>query len=188
MDIYLIRHTKTKTAAGLCYGQSNVELADSFVAEVRGIHEKLPDLSADCLIFSSPLTRCLQLARTFGKPIETDELLLEVNFGDWENQRFDDIDAGLLKNWAENFVTISPPNGENFSELCHRVGRFWDKLLANKPAEQVLLITHAGVIRALFAHVLQLPPANAFKFRVDVSSVHKLQYINNYTYVHYINH
>ncbi|WP_411725361.1 alpha-ribazole phosphatase [Methyloglobulus sp.] len=187
MDIYLIRHTKTETVTGLCYGQSDVALADSFVAEARLIHKKLPDLSPDCLIISSPLTRCVQLAETFLKPIETDARLQEVNFGDWENRRFDEIDTNLLKNWAENFVTISPPNGESFNDLCRRVGNFWDELLVKKQSEQVLVITHAGIIRALFAHVLQLPAANAFKFRVDVGSVHKLQHINDYTYIHYIN-
>lgn len=188
MDIYLIRHTKTETVNGLCYGQSDVALADSFEDEARFIRERLPDLLGDCLIISSPLSRCVQLAQTFSKPIKTDDRLQEVNFGDWENQRFDEIDANLLKNWTENFVTMPPPNGENFSDLCRRAGSFWDELLAQKQAEQVLLITHAGVIRALFAHVLQLPPANAFKLKVDVGSIHKLQHINDYTYVHYINH
>jgi alpha-ribazole phosphatase len=59
--------------------------------------------------------------------------------------------------------------------------------MSNKPAEQVLLITHAGVIRALLTHILQLPPGNAFKFRVDVGLVHKLQHINDYTYIQYVN-
>lgn len=187
MDIYLIRHTKTDTVNGLCYGQSDVALADSFIAEAQLIHEKLPELSADCLITSSPLNRCVQLAQTFGMPITLDNRLQEVNFGDWENLRFDDIEPSLLKKWTENFVAMPPPNGESFSDLCRRAGSFWDDLMSNKPAQQVLLITHAGVIRALLAHVLELPPANAFKFRVDAGSVHKLQYINDYTYIHSVN-
>jgi alpha-ribazole phosphatase len=187
MDIYLIRHTKTETLAGLCYGQSDVELAASFVDEAQRIRERLPNLLQDCLIISSPLKRCLQLAHTFGRTIETDDRLQEVNFGDWENQLFDKIDADLLKKWTENFVTMSPPNGESFNDLCCRVGHFWNGLIAKKPAREVLLITHAGVIRALFAHVLQLPPANAFMFRVDVGSVHKLHHSNDYTYIHYLN-
>ena len=187
MDIYLIRHTKTATVNGLCYGQSDVALADSFIDEARLIHQKLPELSEDCLIASSPLSRCVQLAQTFGKPVTLDERLQEVNFGDWENQRFDDIEADQVKTWTENFVTIPPPNGESFTDLCRRAGSFWDELVANSPSGQVLLITHAGVIRALFAHILQLPPANAFKFRVDAGSVHKLHHINNYTYFHNIN-
>lgn len=187
MDIYLIRHTKTKTETGLCYGQSDVLLADSFADEAQLIREKLPELSANFLLISSPLKRCVALAQSFQRPFETDERLQEVDFGDWENQRFDDIEANLLKNWTENFVTMPPPNGESFNDLCRRAGNFWDDLLVKKPAEQILIITHAGVIRALFAHILQLPPANAFQFRVDVGSVHKLQHRNNYTYVHYLN-
>lgn len=187
MDIYLIRHTKTDTANGLCYGQSDVGLADSFMAEAKLIRAKLPELSEDCLVISSPLNRCAQLAQTFAKRIELDKRLQEVNFGDWENRRFDDIDADSLNLWTENFVTMPPPNGESFADLCQRAGDFWDGLITNKAAQQVLIVTHAGVIRALFAHILQLPPANAFKFRVDVGSVQKLQVINGYTYIHNIN-
>ncbi len=188
MDIYLIRHTKTDTVNGLCYGRSDVPLAESFADEAYRIREKLPTLSADCRIISSPLARCLRLAEIFDRPIETDERLQEIHFGTWENQRFEDIDAGHLKKWTENFVTMPPPNGESFTDLCRRTGNFWDELVEIKPTEQILLITHAGVIRALFAHILQIPPANAFKFCVDVGSVHKLQHINQYTYIHHINY
>jgi alpha-ribazole phosphatase len=39
----------------------------------------------------------------------------------------------------------------------------------------------------LLACLLKLPPVNAFQFRVDLGSVHKLQYLDNYTYINYIN-
>ena len=187
MDIFLIRHTKTDTLAGLCYGQTDVPLAATFAEEVRALHLKLPVVTEHCLVFSSPLRRCRDLAQTFQKPIQVDNRLLELNFGDWENRLFDEIDAALLKKWTENFVTHAPPNGETFNGLCFRAGQFWEDLLSKTQAEQVLLITHAGVIRALLTHILQLPPANAFKFRVDVGSIHKLQHLDNYTYLHYIN-
>ena len=187
MDIYLIRHTKTDTVNGLCYGQCNVQLADTFVAEAKAIKEKLPELTENCLIYSSPLSRCLDLAETFQKPLMIDERLLEIDFGDWEGSRFDAIDQQILQYWAENFVTHAPPNGESFNDLCRRVGHFWEELIATATAEQVLIITHAGVIRAILANVLQLPPANAFKFKVDVASAHKIQYLNDYVYINYLN-
>ncbi len=188
MDIYLIRHTKTDTVNGLCYGQSDVPLAASFWEEAQLIHEKLPKVAENCLVVSSPLSRCLRLAQTFRKPIKMDERLLEVNFGEWENRLFNEIDDELLRNWSENFVTASPPKGETFGDLCRRAGSFWDELvLDSAKTEQIFLVTHAGVIRALFTHILQLPPANAFKFRVDVGSIHKFQENNNYIYLHYIN-
>jgi len=189
MDIYLIRHTKTDTLNGLCYGQSDVELAKSFLEEVHQLQQKLPELKANSMIFSSPLTRCVKLAEKLSENVTTDARLLELDFGDWENRPFDDIDAAVLQQWTDNFVHVAPPNGESFIDLCQRVGAFWQDVVQgmHPAAEQILIITHAGVIRALLAHILKLPPANAFQFRVDVGSVHKLQHLDNYTYINYIN-
>ncbi|MEQ1635820.1 MAG: alpha-ribazole phosphatase [Methylococcales bacterium] len=187
MDIYLIRHTQTNTLPGLCYGQSEVGLADSFAAECRCLAEKLPERKPDCVVFSSPLLRCTQLAETFSTNIKRDARLLELNFGDWEMRRFDDLDTDTVKHWAEHFVKVAPPNGESFSDLVMRAGDFWQDLL-KADAEQVLVITHAGVIRAFLGHILELPLANAFQFKVEAGSVHKLQVLHSYTSIHYLNH
>ncbi|MDI1293415.1 MAG: alpha-ribazole phosphatase family protein [Methylobacter sp.] len=201
MDIYLIRHTQTATDPGLCYGQSDIALAASFADEMGKLHDKLPEFDDNCKVFSSPLTRCLQLAETFSDTVTTDPRLLELNFGDWEGQRFDDIDADVLQHWTNNFVTAAPPNGENFEDLYQRAGSFWQDLLAVEAsapahaprlrpvgeAEQVLVVTHAGVIRALLAHALNLPLANAFQLRIDSGSAHKLRQADDYLYVEYIN-
>ena len=189
MDIYLIRHTKTDTLKGLCYGQSDVALAESFLEEAHQLQQKLPEIKSDSLIFSSPLTRCVKLAERLSDNVTTDARLLELDFGDWENRRFDDIDVDILQQWTDDFVHVAPPNGESFIGLCQRARSFWqDVAYGMHPAsEQILIITHAGVIRALLAYILKLPPANAFQFRVDVGSVHKLQHVDNYTYINYIN-
>ncbi|MEQ1530439.1 MAG: alpha-ribazole phosphatase [Methylococcales bacterium] len=186
MDIYLIRHTQTAATQGLCYGQYHVELADSFTDELAALQQKLPELKNDCRVYSSRLHRCLQLATHFSAAVITDERLLELNFGAWEGVLFNDIAPEALQYWTDNFVNSSPPNGESFTDLYLRAGAFWRELLATE-AEQVLIFTHAGVIRALLAHILNLPLANAFQFRVDCGSVHKFQYLHEYTYIHYLN-
>ena len=189
MYIYLIRHTKTSTLKGLCYGQTDVELADSFLEEANQLQQKLPGLMPNSLVFSSPLTRCVQLAERFSRNLTIDPRLSELDFGDWESTRFDDLDVNVLQHWTDNFVNVAPPNGESFIDLCRRAGSFWQDVVQGvfPVSEQILIITHAGVIRALLAHILKLPPANAFQFRVDVGSVHKLQHLDNYTYINYIN-
>ncbi len=201
MDIYLIRHTQTATDPGLCYGQSDIALADSFADEMAILHDKLPEFSDDCKVYSSPLTRCLQLAKTFSDTVTTDTRLQELDFGDWEGQRFDDIDAAVLQQWTNNFVTAAPPNGENFEDLYQRTGSFWQDLLAAEAsapahaprlppvgeAQQVVVVTHAGVIRALLARALNLPLANSFQLRIDSGSAHKLRQVDGYLYVEYIN-
>ncbi len=186
MDIYLIRHTQTATDPGLCYGQSDIALVYSFPDDIAGLHDKLLDFDDDCKVFSSPLTRCLQLAKTFSDTLTTDPRLQELNFGEWEGKRFDDIDTHVLQHWIDNFVTAAPPKGENFEDLYQRAGSFWQDLLSTESV-QVLVITHAGVIRALLAHALNLPLANSFQLRIDSGSVHKLRKADDYLYIEYIN-
>jgi alpha-ribazole phosphatase len=186
LEIYLIRHTKTSAALGLCYGQSDIELAKSFPVEAQQIRSKLPEVHEICKIYSSPLSRCLQLANTFSDSVITDSRLLEINFGSWEMRYFNEIESDKLKHWSENFVDTAPPDGESFADIIQRVGCFWEDLTATK-AEQVFVITHAGVIRALLSHILNLPAANAFQFQIDTGSVHKLVHINNYTCINGIN-
>lgn len=187
MDIYLIRHTRTATVKGLCYGRSDVALADSFADEAHAVRDKLAGLNAEYVTVSSPLTRCLQLAYCFDSEAAVDQRLLEIDFGDWENRRFDALDPNQLRTWTEHFVERGPPNGESFNDVCRRAAAFWEELLSRPDAGQIVVVTHAGIIRALFVHVLQLPPAQAFRLAVDAGSVHKLRYEDGYVYVDYIN-
>ncbi|MGJ0486246.1 MAG: alpha-ribazole phosphatase [Methylomicrobium sp.] len=186
MDIYLIRHTRTATETGLCYGWTDVSLAPGFNEDLTALRQKLPALTEGCAVFSSPLRRCMQLAETLSKQVTADDRLLELNFGQWEGRRFDEIDADLLRRWTGNFVEIAPPDGESFADLVERIGDFWQDLL-EQSHEQVLVVTHAGAIRALLARVLDLPLANAFQLRIDPGSVHKLRRQNDYTYIDYLN-
>jgi alpha-ribazole phosphatase len=186
MDIYLIRHTQTAAAPGLCYGRTDIGLTAGFTEELQKIRAKLPPLASDCLVFSSPLQRCRLLAEALSGQVRFDDRLLEINFGAWENTPFTAIDEAALRYWTEHFVESTPPDGESFTDLWRRAGAFWQDLVCHE-AEQVLVVTHAGTIRALLAQVLGLPLANAFQFRIGLSSVHKLHYTPDYTYIDYLN-
>jgi alpha-ribazole phosphatase len=187
MEIYLIRHTKTVAHTGLCYGQTDLDVDEDFLFQAAKIKEKLPEFENNFVIYSSPLQRCEKLAKCFTTEISIDELLQELSFGDWENCLFDDLPREEVERWTESFVEIAPPNGESFLQLVQRVEAFWQMLLSQN-AQTIFIVTHAGVIRALLAVILQLPLKNAFQFQVDYGSVHKLRYVDGYTYVAYLNH
>ncbi|MSR17002.1 MAG: alpha-ribazole phosphatase [Methylococcaceae bacterium] len=187
MDIYLIRHTKTIAQTGLCYGQTDLDVGEDFLFQAALIKQKLPEFENAFLIYSSPLQRCEKLAKYFSTEVLIDKRLRELNFGDWENVFFNDVPAKLLKNWTDDFVTVSPPNGESFEALFHRVDCFWQDLLAKNDGNPIVIFTHAGVIRAMLANVLNLPLERAFQFSVDYGSVHKLEYRMGYTYIHNLN-
>ncbi len=84
MKITLIRHTSVNVEPGICYGQSDVPLDESFSHTAEFIKHKLQVEKYDA-IYCSPLSRCVKLAKYCGyeTPI-LDKRLLEINFGDWE--------------------------------------------------------------------------------------------------------
>ena len=168
MDLHVIRHTRLDIDDGRCYGQAEVPLAASFDSELAKLRERVaPRYDA---VISSPAQRCTQLARHFGESFETDERLLEYDFGDWEMQRWDDIERGDLDAWMQDFVHLSPPNGETLVDMAARVGALLEQLRQCNH-ESCLLVTHAGVIRCIWAHLLSIPLEQIFKLDIGYGGV-----------------
>ncbi len=169
MEIYVIRHTQVAVSKDICYGQSNVLLADTFQEEVNSIKTKLP--SKFDSIYSSPINRCTQMAEALELgTIKYEKQLMELNFGDWEGKLWNDLDQESLTLWMRNFVTTPPPNGESLSLLYERVNYFLDTL-RKENYNKVLLVTHAGVIRCIWAYLLAIPLENIFKLPVGYQEV-----------------
>jgi len=191
MEIYLIRHTAPDVAAGICYGQTDLDVAASFADEFAVMHDKLRHL-ANPIIYSSPLQRCFKLASTFASQanvagVTQDARLMELHFGDWEMLAWNDIPRGAIDVWADEHVMQSPPQGESFHALHQRTKNFLDEIRQDKDVEQVVVFTHSGVIRALVAEVLGLPLIHAFKVQVDYAGITQILVEENVSRVGYIN-
>jgi alpha-ribazole phosphatase len=174
MEIYLIRHTTPEVDSGVCYGQTDIEPASSFEAELERVKQLVPQ-SFD-QIFSSPLKRCYHLAKSLSSAhsVRSDNRLKELHFGSWEMKKWDTIPAEELNGWMADFVNVSPPDGENFLDLYNRAGLFFDEILKSEH-KTIAVVTHAGVIRAMIARILEMPLSNAFKIPVPYSSVTKIR-------------
>lgn len=150
MPLILARHTAPQGTDGLCYGRLDVALAETFEAEAKALLATLPSID---LLITSPASRCQRLADWIGArrslaPV-TDARFQEMGFGAWEGRLWDDIPRNELDLWAENFSEARPHGGESVAMLAARVA---DGLaaLARAPGT-ILVITHAGVIRAALA-------------------------------------
>lgn len=191
MDVYLVRHTMPDVKSGLCYGLSDVGLANSFNLEWEALRPKLEHL-ANPLVFSSPLQRCLKLAQKTVEhfnfeQVETDPRLQELNFGDWELKAWQDIPQGILGEWTDEHVKQAPPNGESYVDLHRRACAFLAGLVEYQEAEQVLVFTHAGVIRALVAEVLGAPLREASRVEVNYGSVTHIAIVDGVTRLDFVN-
>lgn len=145
MVVYLIRHTSVDVPQGVCYGQTDVPLKPTFEAEATQTAANLQGLSFD-KVYTSPLTRCVRLATFCGYPdAERDDRLKEINFGDWEMHRFDEITDTNLKKWYADYLHVKATNGESFDDQYHRVANFLDEL-RQQPFQQVAIFAHGGVL------------------------------------------
>lgn len=176
MEIYLVRHTETICEKGICYGQSDVGIAEPFDLVFENILSQLPD---EAVIFSSPLKRCSLLAKHIQSKIKTisyqeNDHLKEMNFGDWEMKNWNDILPEQLNPWMEDFVNIPAVNGESFTELHQRVGEFLSDLISRKINKPIIIVSHAGVIRSVLCHQTSLPLKDAFQNKVDFGEVLKI--------------
>lgn len=142
MEIYLIRHTAVGVPEGMCYGQTDVPLKETFEEEARIVKENLKRVRPDA-VFSSPLSRCTRLANYCGfENAVLDDRLKELHFGDWETRQWDEIDMSV---WETDWVNPPAPNGESFMQMYRRVASFFDDL-KGRSFDTVFVFAHGGVI------------------------------------------
>ena len=98
MKVTFIRHTKVGIPRGICYGWTDVPVADTFEQEAAETLRNLGENKFD-KVYTSPLTRAVKLAEYCGHgDAQRDERLKEMNMGDWEMQKFDEITIAVYFN------------------------------------------------------------------------------------------
>lgn len=177
--IILIRHGQTTTnAEKKLSGNTNPPLTDVGREQAKKAGESLASFQIDRL-FSSPMQRAVDTASAIagkrGIEIETDERLIEQNFGEWEGKPFSEIfklipggPEGLLRGpFLGRF-----PAGEGTEQFVARVlGAFRDLILKESEGQTIAVVTHSGVIVILMCHFLGIDPfSHFFRIRVDNGS------------------
>lgn len=147
MTLWLARHAQPLVEPGICYGALDVAAdAQATLAAAQRLAAVLPH---GTLVTSSTLQRCEQLAQALYalRPDLTlifDARLREMDFGDWEGQRWDAIGQPALEAWTADFARHRPGGGESVQMFMQRVAAAWDTV----GTQATLWITHAGVARA----------------------------------------
>jgi alpha-ribazole phosphatase len=171
-QIFLIRHTTPDVEKGTCYGQTDLGVVETFAQEVAEVQAVLPTF-ADMQVYSSPLRRCRLLAeklQTTADLRQIDNRLMEMHFGEWEMQKWADIQPEMLRTWKQNFVEIPAPAGESHGGVFARSMDFWHEKMA-LPHENFAVVTHYGVIQCLLAHLLHIPLHKLFKIDLGYGAV-----------------
>ncbi|MFL9907746.1 alpha-ribazole phosphatase [Paraburkholderia sp. RL17-337-BIB-A] len=177
MDIVLIRHPAVALDSGVCYGHSDVALAEDAEVSSTALALKLATLQvpAPRVFMSSPLMRCSALAAAmandFGCALCHDDRLKEMNFGAWEQQRWDAINRDLLDDWAANFEHARAHGGESVAQFAARVRAWFEAFAQTRELSPAYVVTHAGVMRVIASLVLDVPLERCLRWSLEMSGI-----------------
>lgn len=170
MRLFLIRHPAPRVDAGICYGRSDLALADDAAAAAMRIRPQLPP---GLPVYSSPLQRCRLLAHALHPAPLFDDRLIEMHFGDWEMTPWNRIQREALDGWAADPLGYAPPGGESVGALQARVLDFIAELAATHQAAAALVV-HAGVMKVLVGWRRGLPTREWMALGFDYGAVLEL--------------
>jgi probable phosphoglycerate mutase len=145
-------------------------------------------------VVASPLARCRAFAQALagrhGLPLTVERELREVGMGSWEGHSPAEIrarDPDGFSAFYRDPVGCRPPGGEPLASLSARVGRAYDNLLAGHPGRHLLLVVHAGVMRALVGRALGADPARWYRMRIEYAGLVRIRHGIHGPAVEYVN-
>lgn len=174
-----MRHGETAyNADGNKYcGRTDIPLTEKGMAQANRMKALLKDYSFD-QVFSSPLIRArttAEIAAGNKDLVQTDDRLIEVDFGQWEGKSSEEFraeDPDSWNNWLSDPTAFRAGNtGENASQVLERLNDFYQELMDKYDGQTILVVGHNGVNRLFMASQLEMPLRNYRKIVQENSAL-----------------
>jgi alpha-ribazole phosphatase len=156
-EFLVVRHPPV-SVSGVCYGHADVP-ASASDDEVSTLAARLPRVSR---VWTSTSSRCAalaeRLAARLGAPLSHEPRLREMCFGAFEGLTWTEIEQRYpeaYSAWMGDWRRTPPPGGETLHDFAERVRTAFQSIGENSLSSEAgadappLVVTHAGVIRAL---------------------------------------
>lgn len=142
-------------------------------------------------VYSSPLARALDTARSIAQahglePVEVDALR-EIDFGEVEGLEFDSLPAALQEGLLREPLATRFPGGETYGELQERVCEGLTAIRVRHPDATVVVVTHAGAIRAALGAWLGIRGDEIFRLDQRHASVNVVDWVDGVPIVRLVN-
>lgn len=159
-------------------GSTDVDLSDLGRQQARALGEAVRRFRLGAA-YVSPLARARETAEIAladaGLPLTPIEALRELSLGDWEGCSVEEIrgrEGDPYAAWVRTPLDCPPPGGEPLPAVRQRVADAIDAIARAHPDdEDVLVVTHGGVISVYACHLLGCSLNDLWRFRVDNASL-----------------
>ena len=154
MNLYVVRHGQTEwNVLKKMQGSANIPLNDKGIEQAKITRSNLENINLD-LIVCSPLIRAKQTAEIINSDrnlnIIFDERLRERNYGEFEGINKSEFNYNDF--WAYN-KNIIYDKAENIQDFFSRVYNLLDELKEKYIENNILIVAHAGVLKAIECYV-----------------------------------
>lgn len=178
LNVYLLRHGETAyNADGNRYcGRTDIELTDKGIEQAASVCARLKNVRLDA-VYSSPLIRARKTAELASgwEKVQTDQRLIEVDFGHWEKKRREEFEAEDPRSWAawsrDPEHARAGNTGETGGEVVKRLDSFFTEMLTRHAGQTILVAGHNGTNRLYMAHKLGMPLSNYRRLFQENSAV-----------------
>jgi probable phosphoglycerate mutase len=163
-----------------------------------GAGPSLPDVDRPSVVVSSPLLRARQTAAAAARAlslqpddlgkggrgtggaagITIDDGWVEASFGAWENLSYAEVSRRFpaeLAAWQAS-PAVAPPGGDALTDVVARVQAARRRLVADHPGRCVLVVTHAGCVRAVVQDALDAGDVALWRTRVTPAGLTAVRY------------
>jgi alpha-ribazole phosphatase/probable phosphoglycerate mutase len=134
-------------------------------------------------IIASPLLRCRDFAEELADksqtPITIEPRLREIGFGHWEGKSAEEItadDPDALHRFYRDPLAYQPAGAEPPRTFLMRISKALEEAVEQHPGQHLLIVGHAGVIRAAIAHLLDIPLHRLFQIKTEYAHFTRLQF------------
>lgn len=150
MKIYAVRHGETEiNNKGMINGRNTIGLNPKGIMQAKKAGLKLTNIDFD-IIYSSPLPRAMQTTKCLnynGYNVIYDDRLMERDAGSMQYKHVGDIDVEL---WYDRTKLVIYDDTEGFKNIINRTKDFLNDLVSSCEYENVLIVTHNDVLKALY--------------------------------------
>lgn len=163
-NLFLVRHGEVDyNRQKIIVGNTDQPLNNIGRQQAEGTAEKVGGLGIDILV-SSDLKRAKETAEIISKKIGisliTDSVFRERNYGSIEGKKKEglkEIYPQYINKSGKLILENEFPGAESVDDFYNRVIEGIDNLLKRYPDKNILLVTHAGIFRVLYAYKHNVP-------------------------------
>jgi broad specificity phosphatase PhoE len=186
LRLWFIRHALVAPEAlAFLYGTNDVPVCAASMEADGGRYAALAvRLPRPAQVVITPLSRTrltFEALVRAGYPEQeplVEKAFIEQDFGHWQGRALAEFNNRIALDrhpfWPIH-AAETPPGGESFQALIHRVGEGMERLSSAYADHDVIVISHGGAIRAACAYALGLNPHQALSLSVENISLTRLE-------------